>query len=537
MKTLTLLGLLVLLTVTAAHAGITTSGEVTASSPQTSPVWDLGNGGIMIGNYGPLPGTLTLTDGAEARMGNLTLHAGTIEVASGSIITVSAAVPFYIGEYGDALMAVRGSGSRIEIFDPELFVGYTGGDNNEAHVLIEDGGYLRSRQTTIGGASVGLMTVTGADSTWEMWTGELVTIGGLVSGELRVADGGRAQMAALQISVEAHGGSLDGSGRITVTGQGSTLETGAVILLSRNGTMIVEDGAYAGTTSTIHVGGAVGYGTLTVTGEDSVLDAHEIRMLANGTFNIGTGDIAGTVQTTVIHGDGAGVVNFNHTDKIAAGYTLTDLLQVNKLGSGSTSLTAANTYTGGTVVSAGTLLANNLTGSAFGTGAVTVESGASVGGAGFIGGLTTIESGGRLVAGAADHTIGTLTFDAGLVLENGAFLDFDLGATSDLVLITDGMFEVAGAILNFDAGPGYAPGVYTLLNWTGADAGEFSLTDFEIGSVTLGELSDYSLEIVGTTLQLTVDAAPIPEPSVVAALAGVGVLGLALWRRRAHPGR
>ena len=77
--------------------------------------------------------------------------------------------------------------------------------------------------------------------------------------------------------------------------------------------------------------------------------------------------------------------------------------QLSKAGRGTFTLSGANTYTGGTAVSGGTLLVTNQTGSATGTGAVQVNVG-TLGGAGSISGPVTIGNGttkGTLLGGTA----------------------------------------------------------------------------------------------------------------------------------------
>ena len=64
-----------------------------------------------------------------------------------------------------------------------------------------------------------------------------------------------------------------------------------------------------------------------------------------------------------------------------------------KLGAGALVLPIANTYSGSTLVSAGTLLVNNADGSATGAGTVTVNSGATLGGSGTIAGQLILSSG------------------------------------------------------------------------------------------------------------------------------------------------
>ena len=70
-----------------------------------------------------------------------------------------------------------------------------------------------------------------------------------------------------------------------------------------------------------------------------------------GVLNL-TGSCVVQVGST---GTGTGVVNFNHTGSSTFAPTLTGTLSINKLGPGTTTLTGANTYTGGTTVSAGVL--------------------------------------------------------------------------------------------------------------------------------------------------------------------------------------
>jgi fibronectin-binding autotransporter adhesin len=117
-----------------------------------------------------------------------------------------------------------------------------------------------------------------------------------------------------------------------------------------------------------------------------------------------------------------------------------DVLSVTKTGAGSWVLSGANTYTGTTTVSAGSLFING--DQSLATGAVSVASGATLGGTGTIGGLTTLASGATLSPGASP---GNLTFSQSLSFTSGANYNWQMlsatgtaGASNawDLVTVT-----------------------------------------------------------------------------------------------------
>ena len=94
--------------------------------------------------------------------------------------------------------------------------------------------------------------------------------------------------------------------------------------------------------------------------------------------------------------------------------------QLIKAGLGTLVLSGPNLHTGGTTVSAGTLLVINP--GSLAAGAVTVASGAALGGDGTIGGSVSVASGGTLSPG--NLGVGTLTV-GGLTLNNGGIVNFE----------------------------------------------------------------------------------------------------------------
>ncbi len=122
-------------------------------------------------------------------------------------------------------------------------------------------------------------------------------------------------------------------------------------------------------------------------------------------------------------------VGWNNADATFAGQLQADgVNSFTKVGTGNWTLTGANSYTGGTVVNAGTLTVNNTGGSGTGSGAVTVNSGASLAGNGTIGGALTIGSGATLTPGAA--SIGTLTVNNNATLSAGSTTVIEINKTT-----------------------------------------------------------------------------------------------------------
>jgi autotransporter-associated beta strand protein len=150
---------------------------------------------------------------------------------------------------------------------------------------------------------------------------------------------------------------------------------------------------------------------------------------------------------------------------------------LDKGGAGTMALNLANSYTGGTLVNGGTLLANNVAGSATGTGAVVVAVDATLGGTGSVSGAVTIESGGRLAPGITIESLGTgaLNLAAGSIF--AAEIQSSGTPESDVVNVS-GNVTLAGSLNVTDiAGTpvGIPAGVkLTLITYTGTLTGIFA---------------------------------------------------------------
>ncbi len=172
-----------------------------------------------------------------------------------------------------------------------------------------------------------------------------------------------------------------------------------------------------------------------------------------------------------------------------------------KTGNGTLTLSGASTYSGGTTLSAGKIMANNASGSALGTGAVSIAAGSTLGGSGSIGGATTLPSGAHLAPGAA---VGMLRFSNGLALNGGSILDLQLGTASDSVRVSGGTLAgpASGKItVNLSDAGGFSGGTYTLIDASGAALSNLSKDSFILGTTIPGYTYVFSQS--GSLIQLS----------------------------------
>ncbi|PTX95325.1 hypothetical protein DB345_13700 [Spartobacteria bacterium LR76] len=203
-----------------------------------------------------------------------------------------------------------------------------------------------------------------------------------------------------------------------------------------------------------------------------------------------------------------------------------------KTGDGALRLTAANTYDGATIVSAGTLIVN---GSINNSMLTMVYSGATLAGTGSSAQIELM-AGGAMRPG--DGGIGTFSTsqngNSDMVWHgeaSGAFaqMKFELSntdATSDKIDLGAGVLNKAdGLFFKFDfLGTGMANQTYTLLTF--GSSLNFSVTDFSYTGLTSGLTGEFAL----TENALTFTT--VPEPSTFAMIIG-GLLALVIFRRRA----
>lgn len=187
-------------------------------------------------------------------------------------------------------------------------------------------------------------------------------------------------------------------------------------------------------------------------------------IITAGSLQIGSGGTTGSVVGNI---NNSAALIFNRSDAVNFGGQISGSGTVTNSGGGVLTLTATNTYTGATTVSAGTL---NVTGS-IASSAVTVASGATLAGTGTVG-ATTVNSGGTL--NLADGANATLTVNGNLSLASGASTGLELSpSAADKILVT-GTAGINGGLFATFASGTYSARQYTLLTSTGARSGTFT---------------------------------------------------------------
>ena len=248
----------------------------------------------------------------------------------------------------------------------------------------------------------------------------------------------------------------------------------------------------------------------------------------------GSGSVEGDSGTpTLTVGDGDASASFSGVLGNTSGS-----LSLTKIGSGVQTLGGANTYSGPTSVSAGTLLVDGDQSGA--TGALTVVSGATLGGSGTLGGAVTVN--GILSPG---NSPGVLTVPS---LSLGALSTslFEIngttrGAEYDGVNISGVSGPNYGGTLSlvFGNGSAFSGGmIFDLFLFNGSSTGTFAgvtSSGFYSGEWTFAD-DVWSLESGGQTLAFTQSTGDlvvtVPEPSTLVLLSGLAVSGSAFLRRR-----
>jgi autotransporter-associated beta strand protein len=375
--------------------------------------------------------------------------------------------------------------------------------------------------TNAGAAGDGLLTVTDTAGT-ATWSGA-INIGTVVptaGGHFRTQNGATLNLNGAvnaTVPISQVGGNVSYGGGGTYTN------------LS-----VAQGVAKVGATNGIPVGARVDLGTVA---GNATLDLNGFSQTLEGLVR------SSAASTSVVLNSGTGPAVL--TIDSAAGSTYpgsiqngTGGLSLVKKGGSTLVLSGASTYTGSTSVDGGTLLVNG----SLGDSAVTVNTGAILGGTGGVIGVSAasviVGNGGTLAPGSS---VGTLTVNGSLTLAAGSTLNYELNggaSTADLVNVT-GTLDLSGATVNWSNLGTYTPGdkftlfAYTPGNLSGVFAAyaDDSLQTFA-GGQWIVNYDDTTAGLNGGTgtAFVTITAPPIPEPSMI--LLAAGAVPMLLKRRR-----
>ena len=236
---------------------------------------------------------------------------------------------------------------------------------------------------------------------------------------------------------------------------------------------------------------------------------------------------------------------------------------ITKNGPGTLELLGANTYSGANIVNAGELKANNLTGSATGTGVVDIRAGAVLSGTGFLvpnlgseaANLITLRTDAVLSPGNSPGilTAGSVTTTGTVIMEAGSIFRFEYAGTPVSVAVDTGgsatpgagndeiavngtlninpnaIFSIAGDFNDYAPGQSYSFLVGTATNTVAAfditAPAQFDTTGFL--NYTTAALQWHN---VGNNVFFNI-VVPVPEPGT-AGLAALTLGALTLRRRR-----
>ena len=264
-------------------------------------------------------------------------------------------------------------------------------------------------------------------------------------------------------------GGFGGGARNGAQGGGG-LAAGGAIFVRQGGTVTITDGGISGNNVIAGTGGAA-----------SAI-GQALFLAGSATYHVSTNNTV-TITNTLGGGDNA---------LITGGFT--------KTGSGTLVLSGSNSYTGGTIVSDGTFVANNSSGSATGTGTVTVNSGGTLGGTGTISGAIAVNSGATLAPGASPGTLnsGAVSFSSGSTFSveiTGA----TVGSQYDQLNVT-GTVELNNATLSLSGA--YVPASgdsFVIINNDGSDAITSTFNGLPEGSIVTINGVNRKLTYIGGT--------------------------------------
>ncbi len=528
------------------YTGNTTISAGTLNASSSSALGDANNTLVFSGGTLQAGGTIT-----SPSTRNVTLPStGTIDT-NGNSVSIAGVISGANGltEGGSGTLALSGTntysgattlnGGTLNASSSAAL-----GDGSATNTLVFSGGTLQAGGT-IASPSTRSVSVSSATGTIDT-NGNPVSIAGVIGGANGVTKNGTGTLtltgastysgattiSAGTVNANASAALGDESATNTLVFVGGTLQAGGTIASpSTRPVDLVATGTIDTTGNGVSIAGTIsdtgsltksGAGTLTLTGTNTysgsttisggTLNASASAAIGDGSatntlvFSGGTLKAGGTIASPSTRGvtlSATGTIDTNGNPVSIAG-VISGGNGLTKTGSGTLTLTANNTYSGTTTVSAGTLTVNGSQGSS----AVSLDGG-TLKGTGTTGAVTSTASGGTLSPGApapgilntgsVDLSSGSPTFSValngttagsgysqdnvtGTVNLTGATLSASLGYTptngdSYTLISNDGSDPVTGTFAGLPEGTGLVIGGYSFrISYVGGDGNDVVLT-------------------------------------------------------------
>jgi autotransporter-associated beta strand protein len=432
---------------------------------------------------------ITLQAGTElnVRSGGVFAHNGTSSTCvnnGGATVTFETGGRFLLQRSGATIpVATWNAGSTCEV---NYVTASTSRPGNNSHGQAFHHFHWNNTNQTAGNDLANLLTNVG---------GNLIVDAGLLANalEFKLNNSGGSGNQFFGGDIIVNAGRLNwasGSGPFVWTVRGDFLiNAGTAMDLSGSSsgsyTMLLDSGGTqnytcAGTNTALRMNWTIETGTTLNLNDDLPLTISGRTLTANGTVNLNgnvvSADLVAGSGTIRNQGGGNGVLavgtgNGNNTldGTLALLDGTSGSLGLVKRGSGSLILAAAQTFSGGLVVSNGTVFVDNATGSGTGSGAVTAYGG-TLAGNGVIADAVSIESGATLAPGVS---VGKLTINNTLTLAGDTLVEVDkANGTNDVIVATT--VNYGGTLTVTDVSGGLNAGDAFNIVSAGSHTGDFT---------------------------------------------------------------
>ncbi|RJJ51019.1 fibronectin-binding autotransporter adhesin ShdA [Salmonella enterica subsp. enterica serovar Lubbock] len=508
--------------------------ETTATSNWNgSKLTKQGDGTLILSNTGNDYGDTVIDGGILAAKDAASIGTGDVTIAESATLALS---------QGTLDNNVTGEGQIVKSGSDELIV--TGDNNYSGGTTITGGTLTADHADSLGTGAIansGVLqvgegelenTLSGAGSLVKTGTGELTLSGDnsysgttTITGGTLTADhadslgtGTIANSGVLQVGEGELENTLSGSGSLVKTGtgeltlsgdntySGGTTITGGTLTadhadslgsgdIDNNGVLQVGEGELKNTLSGTGSLVKIGTGELTLSGDNTYSGGTTIDdgvLIADNADSLGTGTIANNGVLQVGEGE---LKN-----------TLSGTGSLVKIGTGELTLNGDNDYSGGTTIDDGVLIADNAdslgTGTVANNGVLQVGEGELKNTLSGTGSLVKIGTGELTLSGDNTYSGGTTIDDGVLIAANvNALSGGDVDNSGTLMLDANGAFELANVTTHSGATTALAAG-------STLDAGQLTQEDGSTLSIDLGAATDEAMitadsVTLGGTLNVT----------------------------------